>query len=334
MAVQQVNNVRVCPQCGFSHLRPSRPHSKLEWVRSRWTRTSWFRCETCQWRGCLRDEWSPDAAFPDLKPLKLGRDLNFEWLQKRDEEAIVEMALSRRAEIGPVLRVWLDDSRPAPPGWLRLGTVTSVQRLLDANLVQELSLDHDLGWCPECVQQGEHLKHTDKRHCPHMATGYDLVRWMADHDVWPVLPPTVHSGNLEGGARMLGVIARYWRGDVQVDGAAVAERGVATAAASMVAVPAASEDGPGMATAATLTMCPLCHGPYLSRTHRRSNFERLRSLVTRRYPVRCVSCGWSRWVHDPILVRFSSVSDPADTGVDPRAIEAIQPGDEPQSLRK
>ena len=111
------------------------------------------------------------------------------------------------------LRVWLDDSRPAPAGWLHLRSVHAVQQLLQANVVREMSLDHDLGWCADCIREGAHLRKTGHRHCPHMPTGYDLCVWMADSGRWPAVPPAVHSGNLEGGARMLGVIARHWSGE-------------------------------------------------------------------------------------------------------------------------
>ena len=39
-----------------------------------------------------------------------------------------------------------------------------------------MSLDHDLGWCSDCIRQGAHLRHSGKRHCPHTPTGYDLTK--------------------------------------------------------------------------------------------------------------------------------------------------------------
>src|SRR6185436_12140013 len=94
-------------------------------------------------------------------------------------------------------------------GWMRVTTVPSARRLLQAGLVSEISLDYDLGWCVDCLNRGDHLK-SSSRHCPHMETGYDLVSWMSQTDTWPKNPPIVHSGNLEGGARMLGLIASRW----------------------------------------------------------------------------------------------------------------------------
>jgi hypothetical protein len=151
-----------------------------------------------------------------------------------------------------------------------------------------------------------------------MPTGYNLVVWMTETGHWPALPPTVHSGNLDGGARMLGVIARHWRGDTLLgeptEGEAPSDR-----------MPASTTHGEmGSTAVATLTVCPNCHGPHLSRTHRRSNLERVRSLLTGRYPVRCVACGWAKWVHEPILVRFSSAAGP-DAEIDASAFEDMQP---------
>jgi len=40
-------------------------------------------------------------------------------------------------------------------------------------------------------------------------TGYDLVKWMAENEVWPKNKPTVHSDNPVGRKNMLGVIDRY-----------------------------------------------------------------------------------------------------------------------------
>ncbi len=317
------DGVRVCPRCGFSHLRPSRAHTWLEQAQEWWTGTRWFRCQTCSWRGRIRDGWSPDTAFPDLPPLRLGRELDIEILQQRDETSLVDLVLSHKDTIKRTIRLWLDDSRPSPPDWLRVTTVTSAQRLLEAQLVHEISLDYDLGWCADCIHRGEHLKHTGQRHCPHTPTGYDLVAWMAETGHWPKLPPNVHSGNLDGGARMLGVIARHWHGDTLITPRAAAAADLEPPAA---AVPASgAPQASAHASMATLTMCPQCHGPYLQRSHRHSNLERLRSRITRRYPVRCASCGWTRWVAAPILVRFSSGTETPSEAIDSQRFERIEP---------
>lgn len=285
-----------------------------------WTRTRWFRCQTCDWRGRIRDVWSADTAFPDLPPLRLGRELDIEILQPRDETALVDLVLFHQDAIQRTVKVWLDDSQPAPPDWLRVTTVASAQRLLTAQAIHEISLDYDLGWCPDCIHRGEHLKHTGQRHCPHTPTGYDLVAWMAQTGHWPKLPPNVHSGNLDGGARMLGVIARFWPG-----GVLVTPRVEPDAVVTVHAPPPPGVTTTQQAGVATLTVCPECHGPYLQRAHRHSTLDRWRTRLTRRSPVRCAACGWTRWVAAPILVRFSSDTETPSEAIDGRQIERIDP---------
>lgn len=289
--------VIACPGCGFSHLRGSRPRNLAERLQSWWTGTSFFRCQTCAWRGSLHDEWNVSSAFPHVRPLKLARELDIEGLEERDEHAVVELVLAHAKEIGCSLRVWLDDSRPAPTGWMHLRSVTAVQELLKATLVRELSLDHDLGWCADCIREGAHLRKSGKRHCPHTPTGYDLCVWMAGTGAWPALPPAVHSGNLDGGARMLGLIARHWSSpgsENSVDGSPAEPP------------PPAGALPRDLTAMAQLTTCPSCGARRVSRAPRGSNLARLRTLVTRRNPVRCSACGWSKWVGHPILVRLSS----------------------------
>jgi len=274
--------------------------------------------------------WKPDEAFPDLPPLRLGRDLDIDPLQQRDEDALVDLVLERAESLQGAISLWLDDSRPAPQSWLRVTTVRNAQRLLEARLVRELSLDYDLGWCATCIAQGEHLKNSGRRHCEHTPTGYDLVQWMAETERWPLAPPTVHSGNVEGGARMLGMIARYWHeggtaGSPAGDAAAVQRSlGFAPAEAGDAIIAPISTASPD-ATVATLTMCPKCHGPHLYRTHRHSSIERLRSLITRRYPMRCNNCGWTAWAKDPILVRLSPTPDGTSERIDNSRFERMDP---------
>lgn len=43
------------------------------------------------------------------------------------------------------LKVYLDDVRKTPEGWFRVVRAEEVLTLLRANLVEEMSLDHDLG---------------------------------------------------------------------------------------------------------------------------------------------------------------------------------------------
>lgn len=44
-----------------------------------------------------------------------------------------------------MIRVWLDDERPTPNGWIRVKTPEEAIRLLETHEVEVISLDHDLG---------------------------------------------------------------------------------------------------------------------------------------------------------------------------------------------
>lgn len=87
------------------------------------------------------------------------------------------------------MRLWLDDIRPAPEGWVWVETVEKAIDLISSGEVIEASLDHDLG-----LGQQE---------------GYGLILWMAENDLWPSEAISVHSSNPPGSERMCGVIERY-----------------------------------------------------------------------------------------------------------------------------
>lgn len=97
------------------------------------------------------------------------------------------------------MRVWLDDERPAPKGWVSCRWPEEVIALLEQGEVRELSLDHDLG--------------DDER------TGYDVVLWLEERvftDNSFVPPATkVHSANTSAAAKMrAGILAierQVWR---------------------------------------------------------------------------------------------------------------------------
>ena len=79
----------------------------------------------------------------------------------------------------PGLRVYLDDERPTPAGWVGLRWPDEVITLLEQGEVAELSLDHDLG--------------DDER-----GTGNDVVVWIEEQVATRgFVPPKirVHSAN-------------------------------------------------------------------------------------------------------------------------------------------
>lgn len=112
----------------------------------------------------------------------------------------------------PMMKLWLDDCRPAPEGWIHAKTMEEAQALLMTFEVVEASFDHDLGILPcgkpDC--DGYETCPGDHTVAP---TGYDLVKWMAENNVWPKVKPKVHSMNPVGRKNMLETIERYFPGE-------------------------------------------------------------------------------------------------------------------------
>lgn len=121
------------------------------------------------------------------------------------------------------MRVWLDDRRPAPKGWIWVKTVEEAQQLLLEGPVIEMSLDHDLGTgpvCEECQGFKDDGYYNDpcegeggcacRCHQP-LPSGYDFVKWMAENNRWPKKPPYVHSMNPVGRENMQATIKSYFK---------------------------------------------------------------------------------------------------------------------------
>jgi hypothetical protein len=107
------------------------------------------------------------------------------------------------------VKVWLDDVREAPAGWVRVKTPEETIELLRSGEVAELSLDHDLGLDTEDAE----------------LTGYDVLLWLerqVAEERWSFPPPSirVHSANPIGRSRMERAIASIERlhGDRPRDG--------------------------------------------------------------------------------------------------------------------
>lgn len=85
------------------------------------------------------------------------------------------------------MRVFLDDERATPDGWVRVYWPDEAIALLASGDVTEISLDHDLG--------------DDER-----GTGYDVVLWIEEAVVLRGFTPptiTVHSANASAREKML-----------------------------------------------------------------------------------------------------------------------------------
>ena len=82
------------------------------------------------------------------------------------------------------MNVYLDDVRSGPvsPDWVIVRGVDNAMILLQQGLVNDLSLDHDMG--------------------PNEATGYELLCWMEENNIWPSGNVSVHSANPVGAAKM------------------------------------------------------------------------------------------------------------------------------------
>lgn len=88
------------------------------------------------------------------------------------------------------MKVYLDDERPVPNGWVGVHWPSEAIELLKTERVTDLSLDHDLG--------------DDS-----IGTGYDVIRWIEEQVVTAGFAPpniTIHSANPAARLRMaLGV---------------------------------------------------------------------------------------------------------------------------------
>jgi len=88
------------------------------------------------------------------------------------------------------MKVYLDDVRVAPPGWIQTRWPEDTIELLKTGQVKELSLDHDLG---------------DDEH----GTGYDVLLWLEEQvALHGFQPPTlyIHSANTSAEIRMRAAI--------------------------------------------------------------------------------------------------------------------------------
>ena len=84
------------------------------------------------------------------------------------------------------LKVYLDDERIAPDGWVQARWPDEVIELLKTGKVAELSLDHDLG--------------DDRR-----GTGYDVLLWLEEQVICSRFKPPVirvHTANASARLKM------------------------------------------------------------------------------------------------------------------------------------
>lgn len=89
-----------------------------------------------------------------------------------------------------MIRIFLDDYRPCPEGYVLARNYREMIKLLRRNKgqIEGLSLDHDLG--------------EDK-------SGYDVCKWIVENDSYPTDFITVHSQNPIGARNMMQLLTRY-----------------------------------------------------------------------------------------------------------------------------
>ena len=103
--------------------------------------------------------------------------------------------VARILPIGGQVRLWLDDIRLPPAGFLWTRTAERTIALLKTGKVTFASLDHDIQLEPAGA---------DER------TGYTVVLWMEENNIWPVDGVRVHSSNPPGRVRMEAAIERHY----------------------------------------------------------------------------------------------------------------------------
>ena len=106
------------------------------------------------------------------------------------------------------VRLWHDDIRPAPDGWLWARTNEAAQHILRTGNVVEISMDHDLGLDGFSEQQITDDPELLFGKGQSEKTGFHLVEWMIDNDVVPA-KVTIHSWNPDGAKHMAARLNRF-----------------------------------------------------------------------------------------------------------------------------
>ena len=119
------------------------------------------------------------------------------------------------------MKLWLDDEREPPEGWFLVKTANAAIEFLtqvrDHGLeLTHMSFDHDLAdvhygywYAGQTLSKNHPARDAAREMASREKTGYDVLLWMAEHEVWPTEACYVHSHNSVGAERMVGVINRY-----------------------------------------------------------------------------------------------------------------------------
>ena len=97
------------------------------------------------------------------------------------------------------MKLFIDDIRKCPEGWIVARTVTEAIRLLDLNIVDEVSLDHDI-----CHYNIHSFKTTS---CPE--TFEPVARFIAKAYQPYSLRVIIHTANPDGGRKLLYILTDF-----------------------------------------------------------------------------------------------------------------------------
>ncbi len=106
-----------------------------------------------------------------------------------------------------ITKLWLDDVRPpwkyGAMGWQWAKTYEEAVTILKTGKIEFASLDHDLAW--------EHYPGSgvDPKDCQEK-TGYHVLQYIKDNNLWPKDGISVHSMNPVGRQRMEQVVYQHY----------------------------------------------------------------------------------------------------------------------------
>lgn len=107
------------------------------------------------------------------------------------------------------MRLWHDDVRPPPAGWVWARTNDAAKEILLSENVTQISLDHDLGYHDITLPDDpDELAEVLILRGQSEETGYDLVNWMIERKLVPE-SVTIHSWNPDGARAMAARLNRF-----------------------------------------------------------------------------------------------------------------------------
>jgi hypothetical protein len=107
------------------------------------------------------------------------------------------------------VKLWLDDIRLPPEGWVWVKTVELAIAALKTGDVETASLDYELTFASVDYDRSSQPRVSDED-WERRRTGYAVVCWMEENNVWPPDGVRVHSEKAAGRERMQAVIDRHY----------------------------------------------------------------------------------------------------------------------------